>query len=73
MAMESLLWVKISRELAEVMLRDKLTTEQVVKNWMTAWKKHSGSKAVTVYVEWQDVQIAKGETTLFSGDTVTIK
>jgi hypothetical protein len=27
----------------------------------------------TVYVEWQEVHIAKGETTLFSGDTVTIK
>lgn len=72
-AMESLLWVKITRSLANVMMADKLTTEQVVKNWMSAWKKHSGSKAVTVYVEWGDVEIAKGDTTIFSGDKVTIK
>jgi hypothetical protein len=72
-AMESLLWVKVPRTLANVMMRDKLTTEQVVKNWMAAWKKHSGSKSVTVHVEWQDVEIAKRQTSLFRGDTVTVK
>jgi hypothetical protein len=73
MAMESLLWVEITRQVANVMMADKLTTEQVVKNWMSAWKKHSGSKSVTVYVEWGDVEIAKGDTTIFSGDKVTVK
>jgi hypothetical protein len=71
-AIKSLLWVKVSREIAEMMRRDRLTTEQLVKNWMKAWKHLSGSKAVTVYVEWKDVEIAKGDTTLFSGDKVTI-
>ena len=33
----------------------------------------SESLAVTVFIEWQDVQIAKGETTLFGGDQVTRK
>ena len=42
-------------------------------NWMKAWKQLSGSRAVTVYLEWQEIEIAKGETTLFSGDKVTIR
>lgn len=73
MAMESLLWLKVSRPTANLMMADPLSTEQIVKNWMGAWKKLSGSKAVTVYVEWGDVEIAKGDTTLFSGDKVTVK
>ena len=40
---------------------------------MAAWKKLSGSLSVTVYVECQDVEIAKGDTTIFSGDKVTVK
>ncbi len=72
MAMESILWVKVSRPLANLMRADRLSAEQVVKNWMGAWKSISGSKAVTVYVEWQDVKIAEGSTTLLRGDVVTI-
>jgi hypothetical protein len=72
-AMESLLWLKVPRATADAMRADRLSTEQLMKVWMTGWKQHSGSKAVTVYVEWQDVEIAKGETTLFSGDRVTIR
>ena len=72
-AMESLLWVKINRGLANAMLADRLSTERVVKKWMRRWKNLSKSKAVTVWVEWLDVQIAKGDTTLFSGDKITIK
>ena len=67
------MWVKVSRPVADYMRKDTLTTEQVVKNWMAAWKKHSGSSAVTVHVEWQDVEIAKGQTTILSGDKVTIR
>jgi hypothetical protein len=55
------------------MMRDSLTTEQVVKNWMAAWKELSGSLSVVVHVEWQDVEVAKGDTTVFSGDKVTIR
>ena len=72
-AMESLLWIKVNRALADALRADRLTTEQVVKQWINQWKTLSGSKSVTVYVEWQDVEIAKGETTIFSGDKVTIK
>lgn len=73
MAMDSLLWVDVTRQVAEQMRADRLTTEQIVKNWMKVWKKLSGSQAVTVYVQWQDVDIATGETTFFSGDKVTIR
>jgi len=72
MAMDSLLWIKVSRGIADAMLADRLTTEQVVKNWMAVWKKYSGA-VVTVTVEWQDVEIAKGQTSVFSGDLVTIR
>jgi len=71
--MESLVWIKVGRNMADAMRADRLNTEQAVKNWMTGWKKVSGSKAVTVHVEWQDVEIARGQTTVLSGDQVTIR
>lgn len=72
-AMDSLMWIKIGRPLANVMLRDRLTTEQIVKNWMKAWRSLTNGQVVTVTVQWQDVDIAVGDTTLFGGDRVTIK
>ena len=33
----------------------------------------NGSNSVTVTVEWKDTEIAIGETTIFSGDKVTLK
>jgi hypothetical protein len=72
-AMDMLLWVKISRPVANIMRADRLTTEQVVKNWMRTWKGISGSQSVTVHVEWQDVEVAKGDTTILRGDVVTIR
>ena len=71
-AVESLLWVKVTRNMAEAMRADRLGAEQLVKNWMTSWKNLSGSKSVTIQVEWRDVLIAEGQTTVFSGDRVTI-
>ena len=72
-AMESLLWVKISRPMANQMRADRLTAEQVVLTWMKGWKQISGSQSVTVTVEWGDVEIAEGQTTFFGGDKVTIR
>jgi hypothetical protein len=71
-AIESLLWIKVSRDMADQMRADRLNTEQIVKNWMTEWRKITGSKAVTVYVKWEDVEIATGGNTALSGDRVTI-
>jgi hypothetical protein len=72
-SMESLLWIKVNRELADAMLRDRLSSENIMRNWMKVWKQISGSAAVTIYVEWQQVEIAKGDTTLLSGDKITFK
>jgi hypothetical protein len=71
-AMEMLLWVKINRDLALAMRTNRLDAEQMLRNWMRAWKTITASKAVTLYIEYGDVEIAKGETTVFSGDKVTI-
>ena len=72
-SMQSLLWIKLSYEAANVMRRDPLVTEQLVKNWMAVWKLVCESEVVTIYVEWKDVEIARGETTAFSGDKVTLR
>jgi hypothetical protein len=72
-AMTSILWVQVRRDIADAMLSDRLTTERIVKQWISSWRSVSGSKAVTVYVRWGDVEIAKGETTILRGDQVTIR
>lgn len=72
-AMESLVWLKVTREVANIMLADTLQTEQVIKGWMRGWRQVSGSRSVTVAVEWGDVEIATGQTTLLSGDRVTFR
>jgi hypothetical protein len=72
-ASEMLLWIQVPRRLADYMRLDHLTTEQVVKKWMANWKVQSGSVSVVVYVMWGDVEVAKGDTSIFSGDVVTIK
>ena len=72
-AVGPLLWVKVSRPMAEQMQQDRLSTENAVLAWMGIWKQLSGSLAVTVTVEWEAVEIAKGDTTLFGGDKVTVR
>ena len=58
--------------MANAMRSDRLTAEQVVLTWMKLWRQISGHRSVNVYVEWKDVEIAEGDTTVFSGDVVTI-
>lgn len=72
-ATQSLLWLKVSRDMADAMRADSLTTEQLVLTWMRGWKATTGLPSVSVTVEWQDVEIAKGDTTLLSGDKVTLR
>lgn len=71
-AMEMMLWVKVNRASADLLRLDRLTTEQLVLNWMHLWKQITDSPVVTVYIEWKAVEIASGQTTVFSGDKVTI-
>ena len=72
-ARDMILWVKVPKGIAEALIADSLQTEQIVKNWMSLWKEISDSLSVTIYVQWEDVEIAKGDTTLFRGDQVTIR
>ncbi len=72
-AMEPLLWIKVPKDIADAFLSDRLMAEQLMRVWMKGWKQEIGRKAVTIYIEWKDVEIAKGETTVFSGDKITIK
>ena len=72
-AMETLLVVKVTRSMADGIRADRISGEQLVRTWMRGWKQITESTAVTVYVKWQDVEIAEGQTTLFGGDEVTIR
>ena len=69
---ESLLWIKVTHDIAKYMKANPLETEQLVRAWMRGWKTLSNSSAVTVTVEWGSVEVAKGQTR-FSGDQVTIR
>src|SRR5438067_4586933 len=72
-AMSSLLDVTVSRSLADAISADRLSSEQLLRNWMKTWKRLSGSSAVAVTVKWQDIEVAKGDTTLLHGDVVTFR
>ena len=72
-ATRGLLWIKVSYDMAQAMVSDPLRTEQLIKTWMKGWKKNCGSQVVTIYVEWKDTEIARGETSAFSGDKVTLR
>lgn len=72
-AMESLLWLKVTEDFARAIRADTLRGEQLVQTWMKGWRQESGRQSVSVTVEWQDVTVATGETTLMSGDQVTIR
>ena len=71
-AMDLLLWVKVNQAMAEQMRADPVRAEQLVLVWMQGWKQITEAEAVVVTVEWRDVEIATGETTLLSGDRVTM-
>lgn len=69
-ANDMLLWIMVSRDTANYFCADKLTSKQAILMWMKAWKAIT-IETVTIRVEWRDVRIAEGQTTLFSGDKVT--
>lgn len=72
-AQQSILIVKVPRATADAMLADRLQAEQLVKTWMRGWRFNTKATSVTVTVEWQDVEIAEGQTTLTHGDVVTFR
>lgn len=72
-AMDSLLWISVPKAMATAMMADRLQAEQLVKVWMRGWRSETSRKAVTVYVLWEDVEVAKGDTTMLGEDRVTVK
>ncbi|MDP3718821.1 MAG: hypothetical protein Q8T13_13735 [Acidobacteriota bacterium] len=72
-AMESLLWLQVSRDFADAIRSDTLAGEKLVLNYMRGWRAVTGKASVSVKVQWEGVDIAKGDSTLMSGDKVTIR
>ena len=50
-----------------------MTDGIIVLLWMKGWKLESENRIVTVTIEWGDVEVAKGQSTAFRGDQVTIR
>ena len=72
-AFDALLYVKVSRKIAEYMLAQRLETEQLLRAWLPNWKQITGWSAITITVEWERVMIVKGKATVFRGDVVTFR
>ncbi len=72
-AVGEMLWIEVTREIADSIRADHLTAKQLILNWMKIWKTLSGSRSVIVYVLWGEIEIAKGDTTIFSGDVITFQ
>ena len=72
-AMDMMLWVKVNQTTAQTLLSDTLRSERIIRTWMKGWKQITGEPVVTIYVEWDDIEIAKGQTTAFSGDKVSFR
>lgn len=72
-AMDSLLWLTVSRPMADQFRADKLSAEQLVKTWMRGWRMHSGQRVVSVQVKLADVVVANGDTTFAGEDRISIK
>jgi hypothetical protein len=72
-AMDSLLWLSVSRPMADGIMSDRLSGKELVIVWMRGWKRYSGSQSVTVTVLWKDVEIVEGQTTALHGDQITFK
>ena len=72
-AIESMLFLKAPRSIAEIMLRNSLQTERLMLRWMEDWKRIGGFQVVTITVEWGDVVIVEGQTTVLRGDAVRFR
>lgn len=55
------------------MLRNKAGTEKLMLRWMKDRKRISGHHVVTITVEWGEVMIVEGQTTVFRGDVVRFR
>ena len=66
-AQESILYVDISRSFYDHMMRDKLTSKELIKLWMRGMRKESGKRSVTVWIYVDKVKVIEGDT-LWTGE-----
>ncbi len=71
-AVREMLWLEVDLATANDMRAHQLEAKRLVLNWMRAWKSFTGERSVVVSVLWGEIEIAKGDTTIFSGDVATI-
>ena len=64
------LWVE--RSMAEQMLGNAATTEEVIHKMMDRWKLETDRLSVVVTIRYGEVRVAVGDTTVGRGDVVTI-
>ena len=61
-AQESILYVDISRTFYDEMMRDKLTSKELIKVWLRGMRVESGNRAVTVWIYVNKVKVIEGNT-----------
>ena len=64
------LWVE--RSMAEQMLGNAATTQEIVLKMMDRWKDAAGLLSVVITIRYGEVRVAVGDTTVGRGDVVTI-
>lgn len=67
---ESILYVDISRQFYDEMMRDKFTTKKLIKLWMLGMRKESGKRTVTVWVYVDKVKVIEGNTSWTGEDKI---
>ena len=69
-AFESILTVKVTHDLAQEMLANRLLAEQILLKWLRGWLIYSHHETATVMVKLGSVKLATAQTTAFSGNKV---
>ena len=67
---EMILYVDLSREFYDDMMRDKLSAIKMVKLWMTGMRKESGEQIVTVWVYVDKIKVIEGDTSWTGEDKI---
>ena len=72
-ARESLLFVNVTRDLADLLRADRLTTDVILDLWLDTWRAITDRRAVTVTVAWQGADVVVGDTTILGENRVRIR
>ena len=70
-ARESLLFVNVTRDLADLLRADRLTTDVILDLWLDTWRAITDRRAVTV--AWQGAEVVIGDTTILEENRVRIR